>query len=131
MKKLDLRSIYHFNLLWLMGCLHILYYGLRPYKHYMYEEMLSPDIQAVMMTLALFSVFFIAGNIVRQTTIWKKIPYWCYFFLSSVLIFQSFIAFIEAMHAPPYWGAFIINCLLLLLLYFVFYPIYRIHHKQF
>lgn len=128
MKKLTFRPIYLLNALWLAGLMHILYYGFRPYKHYRYEDRVQPDTQAVILTLGLFSLFFIVGNIIQLIPIWKKFRYQCYIFLSAVLIFQTLIAFMGAMHAPPYWAAFIINSLFLLFIHFLAFPIWAIYH---
>lgn len=82
--------------------MHISYRGLKPYRHDRYDELLIPAPNAVLMVLSLFSVYFIAGNLLRLSPFWRKQPYFAYLLLSTVLISQSFIAFIGAMHAPPY-----------------------------
>lgn len=58
----------------------------------------------------------------------EKFRYQCYIFLSAVLIFQTLIAFMGAMHAPPYWAAFIINGLFLLFIHFLAFPIWALYH---
>jgi|GEM_PF-2113502 len=118
-----------FNLVWFIMLAHILYYGLKPYRHYRFEELISADPHAVLMTMILLSLYFIAGNIMKYTGFWPRRRYLSYLILSTVLMFQSFVAFIGAMHSPPYWAAFIINSMFLLLLHFVFYPIYAISRK--
>lgn len=129
MAKLTFKPVYLFNLFWLTGLLHISYYGSKPYPHYMFDQMMTPDTQAVFITCGIFSIYFIAGNILRLTPLWQTPRYWPYIFLSALLVFQAFIAFIGAMHAPPYWGALIINCMFMLLAHFVFYPLYAISKK--
>ena len=129
MTKVKFKTVYVFNLLWLVGLLHIGYYGSKPYPHYIFDEMITPDIQAVLMTCAIYSLYFICGNVLRLTPFWRQMRYLAYIFLSAILLFQCFAAFIGAMHAPPYWAAFIINCMLILLVHFVFYPIYALSKK--
>ena len=130
MKILKLKPVHLFNLLWLLGLLHIICYGFRPYRHYIFEDMIFPDAQAVILTGSVYSLFFIAGNMLRWTPFWNSSRYWSYVFLSFILIFQAFIAFAGAMHAPPYWAALILNCMFLLLAHFAFYPIYALTKKQ-
>ncbi|OTG86038.1 hypothetical protein [Acinetobacter sp. ANC 3813] len=122
-------AAYIFNLLWLLGLLHIGYYGSKPYPHYISDEMISPDFQAMLMACAIYSLYFICGNVLRLIPFWRNMPYWAYTLLSAILIFQCFAAFIGAMHAPPYWGALIISCMFTLLAHFVFYPIYALCQK--
>ncbi|CAM4095708.1 hypothetical protein [Acinetobacter pragensis] len=129
MQKPKIKPVYLLNVLWLLGLLHIGYYGSKPYPHYMLDQMMTPDIQAVFMACGIFSIYFIAGNILRLTPFWKASRYWSYICLSAILVFQAFIAFMGAMHAPPYWGALIMNCMFILLAHFVLYPLYAISKK--
>lgn len=130
MKILKLKPVHLFNLLWLLGLLHIICYGFRPYRHYIFEDMIFPDAQAVVLTCSVYSLFFIAGNMLRWTPFWNSSRYWSYVFLSCILIFQTLIAFAGAMHAPPYWAAFMLNCMFLLLAHFAFYPIYALAKQR-
>jgi hypothetical protein len=124
-----IKSVYVFNVFWLLGLLHIGYYGSKPYPHYIFDEMITPDIQAVLMACAVYSLYFIADNLLRLTPFWRQMPRWAYLCLSAILLFQCFVSFIGAMHAPPYWGALIINCMLILLAHLVFYPLYALRRK--
>lgn len=118
-----------FNLVWFIALAHIVYYGLKPYPHYITGELKTADFSSITLVCAYVSLYFIVGNIMKLIKAWNKYPYWAYVFLSTVLVFQGFIAVVSAMHAPPYIAAFIINCMFLLLLHFVFYPIYAISRK--
>ena len=92
MKKLNFRLIYLLNALWLIGLIHILYYGLRPYRHYRYEDRVQPDTQAVILTLGLFSLFFIVGNIIQLIPIWKN------FAISAISSSAPFLFFRPWLH---------------------------------
>ena len=118
-----------FNLFWILGLLHIGFYGTRPYRHYRFEDLVDPAPNAVLMVCALYSIYFLIGNVVQFTHFSVHHRYTAYLFLSVILIFQSFIACMGAMHAPPYWIAFIINCMFVLLAHFVLYPIFALWHK--
>ena len=131
MKKiLKLKPVHLFNLLWLLGLLHIICYGFRPYRHYIFEDMIFPGTQAAILACSVVSLFFIAGNMLRWTPFWNSSRYWSYVFLSCILIFQTLIAFAGSMHAPPYWAAFVLNCMFLLLAHFAFYPIYALTKQR-
>ena len=118
-----------FNLFWILGLLHIGFYGTRPYRHYRFEDLVDPAPNAVLMVCALYSIYFLIGNVVQFTHFSVHHRYTAYLFLSVILIFQSFIACMGAMHAPPYWIAFIINCMFVLLAHFVLYPIFELWRK--
>ena len=118
-----------FNLFWILGLLHIGFYGTRPYRHYRFEDLVDPAPDAVLMVCALYSIYFLIGNVVQFTHFSVHHRYTAYLFLSVILIFQSFIAYMGAMHAPPYWIAFIINCMFVLLAHFVLYPIFALWRK--
>ncbi len=118
-----------FNLFWILGLLHIGFYGTRPYRHYRFEDLVDPAPDAVLMVCALYSIYFLIGNVVQFTHFSVHHRYTAYLFLSVVLIFQSFIACMGAIHAPPYWIAFIINCMFVLLAHFVLYPIFALWRK--
>ncbi|OTG78473.1 hypothetical protein B9T33_14230 [Acinetobacter sp. ANC 5054] len=130
MKTSQLKVAYLFNLIWMIALAHIIYSGLQPYPHYITGELMTADMVAIIYACAYCSLYFVAGNIFKFSHFWDKHPYWAYILLSSVLIFQLFIAAVAAMHAPPYIGAFIINTMFLLLIHFVFYPIYAISRKH-
>lgn len=118
-----------FNLFWILGLLHIGFYGTRPYRHYRFEDLVDPAPNAVLMVCALYSIYFLIGNVVQFTPFGVHHRYTAYLFLSVILIFQRFIACMGAMHAPPYWIAFIINCMFVLLAHFVLYPIFELWRK--
>lgn len=118
-----------FNLFWILGLLHIGFYGTRPYRHYRFEDLVDPAPDAVLMVCALYSIYFLIGNVVQFTHFSVHHRYTAYLFLSVILIFQSFIACMGAIHAPPYWIAFIINCMFVLLAHFVLYPIFALWRK--
>lgn len=127
-----IKSVYllcKFNLFWILGLLHIGFYGTRPYRHYRFEDLVDPAPDAVLMVCALYSIYFLIGNVVQFTHFSVHHRYTAYLFLSVVLIFQSFIACMGAIHAPPYWIAFIINCMFVLLAHFVLYPIFALWRK--
>lgn len=91
MKKI--KTVYLFNLLWLLGLLQIGDYGSQPYPHYIFDTMIQPDFHAVVMTCGIYSIYFISGNLLRLTYFWRSSPYWAYIALSAILIFQCFAAF--------------------------------------
>lgn len=99
------------------------------YRHYRFEDLVDPTPDAVLMVCALYSIYFLIGNVVQFTPFGVHHRYTAYLFLSVILIFQSFIAYMGAMHAPPYWIAFIINCMFVLLAHFVLYPIFELWRK--
>jgi hypothetical protein len=118
-----------FNLFWILGLLHIGFYSTRPYRHYRFEDLVDPSPDAVFMVCILYSIYFLIGNVLKFTPFWAHHRYNAYLFLSTVLIFQSFIACMGAMHAPPYWAAFIINCMFLLFAHLVLYPLFALWRK--
>lgn len=119
-----------FNLFWFIALAHIFYYGIQSYPHYITGEQMTADLDAIAIICGFCSLYFVVGNLLKLSKVWDKHRYWAYVFLSAVLLFQAFIAAVGAMHAPPYIGAFIVNTMFLLLIHFVFYPIYAISRKN-
>ena len=118
-----------FNLVWLTALAHIIYTGIQPYPHYISGEQMTADHSVIAMVCGYCSLYFVVGNLLKLSQFWDRHRYWAYVVLSAVLLFQSFVAAVAAIHAPPYIAAFIINCMFFLLLHFVFYPIFAISRK--
>ncbi|MPW41128.1 hypothetical protein A6M14_00450 [Acinetobacter sp. Ac_877] len=118
------------NIIWLLGIIHIIYFGLQPYPHYITGELQTAKNEGIALICAYFSIYFFISNIMFFSNHDKKYFYLTYVFQSVIVIFQFFIATIASMHAPPFIVAYIVNCIFLVLLHFIFYPIYLIYQKK-
>ena len=118
------------NIIWLLGVIHIIYFGFQSYPHYITGELQTAKIEGIALICAYFSIYFFTSNIMFFSNYDKKYFYLTYIFQSIIVIFQFFIATIASMHAPPFIVAYIVNCTFLVLLHFIFHPIYLIYQKK-
>lgn len=116
--------IYLFNFIWILGLLHILLTGFQPYPHYISGEIQYSNISYILFACAIFSIFFIFCHIARVMQFWLKAPIKTALFSAIILVLQSFYSFLGAMHSPPMWSALIINNFILIILFFIIYPLY-------
>ncbi|MDH0563960.1 hypothetical protein [Acinetobacter courvalinii] len=104
--------------LWLFGCLNIIYHGQQqnPYRFihdtgYVFEY----PVKGVILTCVLFSIYFIARGLSTFLKLDTTYPILTYTACSCIVIGQFLIALFGSMHAPPYWAAYLINTVILLL----------------
>ncbi len=114
---------------WLLGCLNIMNQGRHPNHHVLSHE---PDkIQAyptegVLFTCAIFSIYFIVILLFKLSAFTTKHSFISYFICTLVAIMLFLLAGLGAMHTPPYWGAFIMNTLFLVIFQFLsFFTLFK------
>lgn len=117
--------------LWFLGCLNIIYHGQQqntsPFirgAEYIFEY----PIEEVLFTCLVFSIYFIARGFASVLMLDRTYPLLTYTICSFIVIGQLLIAIFGAMHAPPYWAAYLINTVILLL--FQLFIIPALLHKK-
>ncbi len=116
---------------WFLGCLNIIYHGQQqnpsPFIHGT-EYIFKYPIEGVFFTCLVFSIYFIARGFASVLMLDKTYPLLTYTICSFIVIGQLLIAFLGAMHAPPYWAAYLINTAFLLLFQLFIVP--ALLHKK-
>ena len=126
-----MKSIYlTFFSIWLLCCIHILYQGLQPYKHYRFDELQTASLSSVLQLCAFFSIYFFIYFLLEITQFRKKYAFLSFFILSCWILYLALLCLFGAMHAPPYFIAFSLNTLFLLFFHFCIYPIILIFNKK-
>lgn len=104
--------------LWLFGCLHIIYQGQQenPYPFIRTAEyVFEYPVKGVVLTCILFSIYFMVRGLAIQLGAEQTSPILTYTVYSLIVLGQLLIALFGSMHAPPYWAAYLINTVILLL----------------
>lgn len=113
------------TLIWLLGCLHIIYQGFQPntYPYARVSGHSSYPTDGVSMMCTWFTFYFIAQWFFRATGLHQNAPFWSYAGCSVILLIQFGLAIMAAMHAPPYISAYILNMEMLLIFHFIIWNI--------
>jgi len=117
--------------LWFLGCLNIIYHGQQQNTYPFIrgaEYIFEYPIEEVLFTCLVFSIYFIARGFASVLMLDRTYPLLTYTICSFIVIGQLLIAIFGAMHAPPYWAAYLINTVILLL--FQLFIIPALLHKK-
>ncbi|MCH7394429.1 hypothetical protein MMP66_09095 [Acinetobacter dispersus] len=117
--------------LWLIGCLNIIYHGQQENTYRFIHDakyVFEYPIKGVVFTCLVFSIYFIARGLSSALALDRRYPILTYTTCSFIVIGQLLIAIFGAMHAPPYWAAYLINTILLFLFQLFILP--ALHHKK-
>ncbi len=119
-------------ILWLLGCLNIIYFGfqLDPFliksePEYIYQY----PIGGVILISLFFSSYFIVTYFLKSTSSIRKHPFRSCTILSIITFIQLLIAYSSAMHAPPFMWAYMINIFILFFFHLVL-CVSIIRHKK-
>ncbi|ENW83503.1 hypothetical protein F909_00514 [Acinetobacter sp. ANC 3929] len=120
-----------FFALWLIGSLNIVLSGNRIDDYLIRhdpEYIFKYPFEGVIFSWLIFSVYFITQALSFLLSFNRKHPT-LYFIVCSVIVTgQFFIAYLTSMHAPPYWGAYLINTIFLFL--FQLFVLPALLHKK-
>lgn len=117
--------------LWLFGCLNIIYHGQQENTYPFIQDagyIFKYPVEGVFFTCLVFSIYFIVRGFASVLMLDKTYPLLSYAICCFIVIGQLLIAIFGAMHAPPYWAAYLINTVILLL--FQLFIIPALLHKK-
>jgi hypothetical protein len=112
-------------ILWLLGCLNIIYFGFQLGPFLIKNEpeyIFTYPLKAVLLTCIFFSIYFIAQGLPFLLSFNNKHPVLSYLMCSLIVMGQFIPAVLFSMHAPPFWFAYLINTMVLVVFQLLLIP---------
>jgi hypothetical protein len=109
-------------LLWLIGCLFIVYMGMEPYTRRPSNEYGPSSVELIITTCGFFSLYYIWVFCVWVSNPNLNRKFFIGFVGLCVLAFEFFILALGAMHAPPIWFGLWIGILISILFHCIWLP---------